>query len=108
MQATAAQVDSGWEIKSPPAGFKKIMEQKRTFPGKKFSANHLVFSDELVAVSVFIEPLAGDGKSVSGLSSQGAINVYTKPVGDYQVTVLGEVPAATVMQIANSVFFVAK
>lgn len=100
--------DSGWQIKSPPAGFKKIMEQKRTFPGKKVSANHLVFSDELVAVSVFIEPLAGKGKSVSGLSSQGSINVYTKPVADYQVTVLGEVPAMTVMQIANSVFFVGK
>jgi sigma-E factor negative regulatory protein RseB len=107
-QATPDMVDSGWRVKSPPVGFKKIMEQKRTFPGKKVSANHLVFSDELVAVSVFIEPLAGMEKSVSGLSSQGAINVYTRPVADYQVTVLGEVPAVTVMQIANSVFFAAK
>lgn len=107
-QTAPVMADSGWKVKSLPAGFKKIMEQKRNFPGKKVSANHLVFSDELVAVSVFIEPLAGMEKSVSGLSSQGAINVYTRPVADYQVTVLGEVPAATVMQIANSVFFVAK
>ncbi|MDO8890407.1 MAG: MucB/RseB C-terminal domain-containing protein [Sulfurimicrobium sp.] len=107
-QATPAMVDSGWQVKSPPAGFKKIMEQKRTFPGKKVSANHLVFSDELVAVSVFIEPLAGMEKSVSGLSSQGSIKVYAKPIADYQVTVLGEVPAATLMQIANSVAFSAK
>ena len=107
-QAIPPMVESGWQVKSLPAGFKKIMEQKRTFPGKKASASHLVFSDELVAVSVFIEPLAGMGKSASGLSSQGAINVYTRPVADYQVTVLGEVPAMTVMQIANSVFFAAK
>lgn len=100
--------DSGWKIKAPPAGFKKILEQKRTFQGKRFSANHLVFSDDLVAVSIFIEPLAGQGKSVSGLSRHGAINIYSKPVADSQVTVLGEVPAATVMQIANSVFFIAK
>lgn len=107
-QEVPAMADSGWQVKSPPAGFKKIMEQKRTFPGKRVSANHLVFSDELVAVSVFVEPLAGMGKSVSGLSSQGSINVYSKPLADYQVTVLGEVPAMTVMQIANSVFFVGR
>lgn len=103
-QAASAMADSGWQVKSLPAGFKKIMEQKRVFPGKKISANHLVFSDELVAVSVFVEPLAGMEKSVSGLSNQGSINVYTRPVSEFQVTVLGEVPAVTVMQIANSVF----
>lgn len=108
MQAAPAMADSGWQVKSLPAGFRKIMEQKRNFPGKKVSASHLVFSDELVAVSVFVEPLAGTEKPVSGLSSQGAINVYTKPVADHQVTVLGEVPAVTVMQIANSVFFAAR
>ncbi|MFA5242062.1 MAG: MucB/RseB C-terminal domain-containing protein [Sulfuricella sp.] len=107
-QDIPAMVDSGWQVKSPPAGFKKIMEQKRTFPGKKVSANHLVFSDELVAVSIFVEPLAGMQKSVTGLSSQGSINVYTRPVAEFQVTVLGEVPAATVMQIANSVSFAGK
>lgn len=107
-QTTPAMADSGWQVKSLPAGFRKIMEQKRNFPGKRVSANHLVFSDEMVAVSVFIEPLAGMGKPVSGLSSQGAINVYTRPVAEHQVTVLGEVPAVTVMQIANSVFFAAK
>jgi sigma-E factor negative regulatory protein RseB len=107
-RAVPAMADSGWQVKSLPAGFKKIMEQKRTFPGKKVSANHLVFSDELVAVSVFIEPLAGMEKPVSGLSNQGSINVYTRPVADFQVTVLGEVPAATVMHIANAVFFAAR
>ncbi|BCB26983.1 siderophore-interacting protein [Sulfurimicrobium lacus] len=108
IQNTQTEVDPGWLIKSPPAGFKKIMALKRSFPGKKFPTNHLVFSDQLAAVSVFIEPLAGILKPVSGLSSQGAINVYTKAVGEYQVTVLGEVPAATVTQIGNSVSFVAK
>jgi len=108
LHAGEAQVDPGWVINSPPAGFKKIMALKRAFPGKKFPTNHLVFSDQLAAVSIFIEPLAGIRKPVSGLSRQGAINVYTRPVGEYQVTVLGEVPAAAVTQIGNSVSFVAK
>lgn len=107
-QSASAKADPGWQVKSPPAGFKKILELKRAFPGKKYPANHLVFSDELAAVSVFIEPLSGVDKPVSGLSKQGAINVYTKSISDHQVTVLGEVPPVTVMQIANSVIYLAK
>jgi negative regulator of sigma E activity len=36
------------------------------------------------------------------LSHQGAVNIYTKPHGSHIVTVLGEAPAATLMQFANS------
>ena len=64
---------------------------------------HLVFSDGLAAVSIFVEPLAAGAHPMDGLSNQGAINIYAKPLSENQVTVLGEVPAATVMQIGNSV-----
>jgi sigma-E factor negative regulatory protein RseB len=37
------------------------------------------------------------------LSHQGAVNIYKRPYGNHIVTVLGEAPAATIMQIANSV-----
>ena len=100
--------DPRWQVNSPPPGFKKIMALKRFFPGKKFPADHLVFSDELAAVSVFIEPIVGMDKPIAGLSSQGAINVYTRSVGDHQVTVLGEVPSATVVQMANSTAYLAR
>jgi sigma-E factor negative regulatory protein RseB len=40
---------------------------------------------------------------VKGLSQQGAINIYTRTLNDQVVTVLGEAPATTVMQIANSI-----
>jgi negative regulator of sigma E activity len=33
------------------------------------------------------------------------VNIFTRPVADFMVTVLGEAPAATVMQIANSLEF---
>jgi len=108
MQSGEVQIDPGWAVKAPPAGFKKIMGLKRAFSGKKFPTNHLVYSDQLATVSIFIEPLAGIQRPVSGLSRQGAINVYTRPVGEHQVTVLGEVPAATVTQIGNSVSLAAK
>lgn len=101
--ATGPSVDLGWRIKPQPQGFKKIMETTRTLPGKTSPVGQIVFSDGLVAVSVFIEPLHANVKPVQGLSSQGAIHVYTRPLTDHLVTVVGETPAATVMQIGDSV-----
>ena len=96
-------VDPGWTIASPPPGFKHLMGMKRVLPGAHMPVNHVVFSDGLAAVSVFIEPVSN--KTVPGLSSQGAVHVYTRIVSDHQITVLGEVPKATVMQIGDTVSF---
>lgn len=101
----AATVDSGWTVKSLPAGFRKTMEMKRAIEGKPSPVTHIVFSDGLVAVSVFIEPMANASRPPGGASSQGAINVVTRPVGDHVVTVLGETPSATVRQVADSVSY---
>ena len=38
-----------------------------------------------------------------GAVQRGAINIYTRVVGDQRVTVLGEAPAATVATIANAI-----
>jgi sigma-E factor negative regulatory protein RseB len=66
--------------------------------------SHIVFSDGLAAISVFIEPLP-KVRIVQNLSHQGAVNIYIRPIADHMVTVLGEAPAATVIQIANSLEF---
>jgi sigma-E factor negative regulatory protein RseB len=93
--------DTGWILTTPLPGFKKLTELKRSIAGRAAPVAHIVFSDGLAAVSVFIEPLPSP-KVVPQLSHQGAVNIYTKPVADYMVTALGEAPAATVMQIVNS------
>jgi sigma-E factor negative regulatory protein RseB len=77
---------------------------KRSIAGRNFMVSHIVYSDGLAAVSVFIEPLP-KARIARSLSHQGAVNIYIRPVSDYMVTVLGEAPAATVMQIANSLEF---
>lgn len=94
--------DTGWEIKQPLLGFNKIVELKRAMPGKKMPVSHLVYSDGLSTVSVFIEPLAGIAHPMQGLASQGVLNVYATSLADFQITVIGEVPAVTVKQIATS------
>jgi sigma-E factor negative regulatory protein RseB len=65
----------------------------------------MVFSDGLAGISVFIEAARNEQGSNAGLSSQGAINVYSRLNGDNLVTVVGEVPPRTVMQIADSVYY---
>jgi len=100
-----SNVESGWAVRNFPAGFRKIMEMRRSKLGNSISVTHMVYSDGLAAVSVFIEPMANRARINEGLSHQGAINIYTRTIDDQVVTVLGEAPASTVTQIANSVSF---
>jgi len=102
-QDPATQADTGWAVKNQPAGFKMIMEMKRFKPGGQAPVAHLVYSDGLAAVSVFIEPLPIKRKFQEGLTHQGAVNIYTRPLPEQLVTVLGEAPAVTVKQMADSV-----
>jgi len=93
--------DSGWIVSNQPAGFRKLMELRRSMVGKKGTVSHLVFSDGLAGVSVFIEPGAvADGKQV--LRHQGAVHMYSRVISGHTVTVLGETPAETVMRFARA------
>jgi sigma-E factor negative regulatory protein RseB len=94
--------DTGWTVTRLPPGFAKIMEGFRKLRGHREVA-HLVYSDGLVAVSVFVEPSAAAAAVPPGPMSQGSLNVYSLKLDDHLVTVLGEVPGATVRQIATSV-----
>ena len=85
-----------------PPGFVKIVDGFRRLRGARQVA-HLVYSDGLVAVSVFIEPIGAAASHPIGISRQGGINVVIRQQDDNLVTVLGEVPVATVRQIAHSV-----
>ena len=99
----ATSVASGWRVDTLPDGFKKIAEVRRQLRGKDAPVIQMVFSDGLAGISVFIEQSDNDEDDHEGLSSQGVIQIYSKLVNDQLVTVVGEVPPRTVMQIADSV-----
>jgi sigma-E factor negative regulatory protein RseB len=96
------QRPTGYIVTHLPPGFVKIMEGYRTLRGKHEPVAHLVFSDGLVAVSVFIEP-ANTAPVHAGFGQQGGVNVFSVRLEDNLVTALGEVPGTTVRQIASSV-----
>ncbi len=104
----ATPVNSGWAVGALPAGFKKTMEIQRPMRGKRIPVTQIVFSDGLSAISVFIEPDDGSEDKVGGLSSRGAVNLYHKVVAGQLFTVVGEVPARTVIQVLNSIIYKGK
>jgi sigma-E factor negative regulatory protein RseB len=94
--------DTGWAVNKLPPGFVKIMEGFRKLAGKRDPAAHLVFSDGLVAISVFVEPFTVTQTQV-GLTQTGGLAQYSTRSDAFMVTVMGEAPPATVRQIAQSV-----
>lgn len=64
---------------------------------------HLVYSDGLASVSVFVEKPRVDEKLQGGLSRIGSAHAFSLLVDDHLVTAIGEVPPVTVTEIANSV-----
>jgi sigma-E factor negative regulatory protein RseB len=72
--------------------------------GGTAGVGHIVLSDGLAVVSVFIEPVKQPAPR-PGLIRQGAINVYMRQLGSHWITVVGEAPAESVKYIADAVEF---
>ena len=96
-------LESGWKVHALPPGFKKIAEVSRRLRGNDFPVIHMVYSDGLAGISVFIEKIVNKANVKKGLYNKGITHIYIKTVGDNLLTVVGEVPARTVMQVADSV-----
>lgn len=97
--------DAGWDVGSLPRGFKKVAQMTWLMGGNHGPVMHLVFSDGMAAVSVFIEQNSGNAGPVRALQRRGALTVYTKAHGDRMITVVGETPAAIVIRIGDSVSY---
>lgn len=99
-----SKADSGWMLRDPLPGFALSSVVRRPLGTERDEALHMVFSDGLAAVSVFIEPIGTElERPEAGASSSGAINIYKRIVDGVLVTALGEVPAKTVKKMAESV-----
>ncbi len=103
--STAADEANGWKVGQLPAGYKQVDHIRRMVPGKSSPVNQLIFSDGLSSVSLFIEPLTKGIRPKVGHTVVGPTNFYANVNAGYQIVVVGEVPQATVSQIANSVNF---
>ena len=91
-----------WVMHAPP-GYHEVLKTRRPLPGRSTPVNHIIFTDGLSAVSLFIEPASARDGGASGLSQDSSVKVYSRRYQAYRVTAMGEVPAATLIDLANSV-----
>lgn len=97
--AQLAQAGPRWQPKNLPPGF--LLESHSKTSGAHGQSEHLVYSDGLAAVSVYVEPSGSAQSPAQGSSHIGTNNAYSRQAGGLQITVIGEVPALTVKTIAQ-------
>lgn len=109
-----SNVHDNWEVKGLPAGYRKVEQVVRRVHGKPYPVTHVVFSDGLASVSLFIESAPKTVKTPeiklkhkpkAMLTTAGSTSFYACMNSDHLVTVVGEVPEATVVQIGNAIIF---
>jgi sigma-E factor negative regulatory protein RseB len=98
-------VNTNWIVTELPAGYIKVDHILLAVPGKTAPVDQVIFSDGIASVSLFIEPIIKGMHPKMGHMLIGSTNICANVMDGYQVTVVGEVPEATVMQIAKAVSF---
>lgn len=94
--------DVGWNFRTLLPGFRKIATMRRQSAADSPESLHVVFSDGLASISVFIEP--GDSAAeADAVSTVGPVNVYRRQAGEHRLVVMGEVPALAVRRLGDGI-----
>lgn len=99
----------GWRFKTGLPGFRQVACVKRsgenplkastsTFP----QVTQVIYSDGLTYVSIFIEPYHAGRHNRPLQTVMGSTQTLLKRQGDWWVTLMGDVPPATLRQFADS------
>jgi len=107
---TPARLDAeGWSLRQRVPGFEPVSCVKRSLAGMVDDGRDTVpsvlqsiHSDGLTYVSVFIEPYDPARHRQGMQTAIGATQTLMRRQGDSWVTVVGDVPAATLRQFANA------
>jgi sigma-E factor negative regulatory protein RseB len=91
-----------WRAADVPGGFRLSAATQSPMAGSDTPVEHLVYSDGLATVSVFIEDPATKAEVGEGFFAVGSTNAYSLTLRGRKVTAMGEVPRQTVRTIASS------
>lgn len=92
-----------WRAAQVPPGFRLSMSGLQAMAGASAPVSHLVYSDGLASVSVFIQATVPGQAPVTGSGRSGVASAFSTVVEGHQVTAVGEVPPDTLKYIATGV-----
>jgi sigma-E factor negative regulatory protein RseB len=98
--------DAPWIFRAELPGFRKQVALRRSMgkEGEDLNMLHWVFSDGLVAMSVFISPLRPQAEGgEESFHSMGALSVMKRVVDGHQVVVMGDLPPASLKRFAEGI-----
>ncbi|HTU68507.1 MAG TPA: MucB/RseB C-terminal domain-containing protein [Steroidobacteraceae bacterium] len=101
-QLASNALPTPWEAMRLPPGFRMQIRGAQSMPGSNEPVAHLVFTDGVASVSVFVEPRKADAPA-PGPARVGSSSAFSTVVDGHQVTAVGEVPPNTVQFIATQV-----
>lgn len=108
----AAGAPALWNALKLPPGFALTARAAQLMPGSVDPVAHLVYSDGMASVSVFVEVQTRTQSTTSGpnpplvpgsAARVGSSSAFSTVIDGHKVTAVGEVPPETVKFIANSV-----
>lgn len=94
------QIETSWTANDLPVGFHVVSTEEETMEESGKVVTHIMYSDGLANVSAFV--VASDEQIDEKHEVFGYSNSFAVTRDGYRITVLGEVPAATVERIARS------
>lgn len=94
----AAPEAPAWQAKALPRGFALVAT-----PSERSGLRHYLFSDGLANVSVYLEPTNPTIEPFTSTIRRGAVSIAGRADRGLQITVIGDLPVATVQRIAAAV-----
>ncbi|RUO34733.1 MucB/RseB C-terminal domain-containing protein [Aliidiomarina soli] len=89
-----------WQIGWLPQGFELIRSNNHRMAVTGQPVDYYLYTDGLAKLSIYI---SARNQATSAMQIEGAESLHSTELGEYQVTVVGGVPAETAQRIAQSV-----
>ena len=94
---------NNWQVTWIPDGFTLNVYDGNSTEQEPSLLEHMIYSDGISTVSIFIEKITNKVAINSGSMNMGGVNIYSTTTNGFQVTAVGEVPQPTVIRIVDSV-----
>ncbi|MGH8274977.1 MAG: MucB/RseB C-terminal domain-containing protein [Gammaproteobacteria bacterium] len=90
-----------FDFKRLPPGFHVAKTVCETAPGGGLPVTHVLITDGLASVSLFVAAHPAGGPALVGATAVGSVHAVGRVEGSYALTAMGDVPVNTVARIAH-------